>query len=68
MEQMPIVSASKERVKELLYTYVIVRDYLMGFLVIAQSINSRPRYQPESFSSRADNGRGLILRAITKTP
>ena len=28
----------------------------------------RPHYQPESFSSRADNGRGLILRAIAKTP
>ena len=25
----------------------------------------RPNYQPESFSSRADNGRGLILRAIS---
>ena len=40
----------------------------MAFLVIARSINLRPHYQPESFSSRADNGRGLILRAITKTP
>ena len=29
--------------------------------------NLRPHYQPESFSSRADIGRGLILRAITKT-
>ena len=36
----------------------IIRDYV---LVIAQSITPRP------FSSLADNGRGLILRAITKT-
>ena len=28
----------------------------------------RPHYQPDSLSSRADDGRGLILRAITKTP
>ena len=40
--------------------YVIIRDYLMAF-------GYRPKYQPESFSSRADNGGGLILRAITKT-
>ena len=32
-----------------------------GVLVIARSINPRPHYQPESFSSRADNDRGLIL-------
>ena len=36
-----------------------------GVLVIARSINPSPHYQPESFSSRADNDRGLILRAIT---
>ena len=33
---------------------------------MARSINPRPHYQLESFSSRADNGRWLILRAITK--
>ena len=32
------------------------------------SINRRPHYQPESFSFLADNGPGLILRAITKNP
>ena len=36
-------------------------------LVIVRSINPRPHYQPQSFSPRADNGLGLILRAITKT-
>ena len=36
-------------------------------LVIPRSINLRPRYQPKSFSSRAENGQGLILRGITKT-
>ena len=38
-----------------------------GVLVITRSINPRPHYQPESFSWRADNGRGLILRMIIKT-
>ena len=27
----------------------------------------RPHFQPESFSSKSDNGCGLILRVITKT-
>ena len=40
----------------------IIRD-----LVMSRNIKQRPHYQPESFSSRADNGRGFILRAINKT-
>ena len=40
----------------------------MAFWLWPESNNPRPHYQPESFSSRADNGRGLILRSITKTP
>ena len=40
----------------------------MGILVIARSINPRPIIKPVSFSSRADNGPGLILRTITKIP
>ena len=39
---------------------LIIRDYHIGILVIARII------KPESVSSRADNGRGLILRAMTK--
>ena len=35
-----------------------------GVLVFAQP---ETPLSPESFSSRADNGRGLILRAMTKT-
>ena len=47
--------------------HVIIRDYLMAFWL-------SPNYQPEtSLSARelslsADNGGGLIRRAITKTP
>ena len=32
-----------------------------AILAIARSINPKPHYQPKSFSSRADNGRGLML-------
>ena len=39
-----------------------------GVSVISRSINPRPHYQPKSFSSSADNGQGLIPRAVTKTP
>ena len=39
-----------------------------GVLIIAWSIYPRSRYQPESFSLKADKGRGLILRVINKTP
>ena len=35
-----------------------------GVLVIAGSFNPIPHYQPESFSSRADNGGGLIYVII----
>ena len=37
-------------------------------MVIIQFINPRTHYQPESFSSWADNGRGLIKRAMNKMP
>ena len=43
------------------------RDYHNGILVNARSINRRPHYQARE-RSRADNGRGLILRAMTKVP
>ena len=46
----------------------IIRDYHIGTLVIARHINRDPFIKPESVSSRADNGRGLILRAKTKVP
>ena len=39
----------------------------MGILVIAVSTRDSI-IKPESFSSRADNGRGLIRRAMTKMP
>ena len=47
------------------------RDYCIEFWI--SRFNRRPHYvnkwhyQPKSFSLRADNGRWLILRAITKT-
>ena len=44
-----------------------IRDYHMGFLVIARSTRD-PIIKPESFSLKADNGRGLTLRAMTKIP
>ena len=39
-------------------------NYRMGFWLSTRD----PIIRSESFSSRADNGRGLILRAMTKTP
>ena len=45
----------------------------MRLEIISLRFGYRPKYQPEtplsakSFSSRADNARGLILRLITKT-
>ena len=38
-------------------------------LWLSPAVSTRdPIMKPESVSSRADNGRGLILRAITKVP
>ena len=37
-----------------------------GILINAQSINPRPHYHSENFSSQANNGLWLILRATTK--
>ena len=52
------------------YWFIDFNPYRLshGVLVIVGSIIPRPYYQPESFSLRADNGQGLILRVITKTP
>ena len=47
-----------------------IRRLSLRVLVLARSIISRPQYQfssPRATSSRADNGQGLILSAITKT-
>ena len=46
----------------------VIRDYHMGFWLSPAVSTRDPIIRPESFSSRADNGRGLILRAMTKTP
>ena len=47
---------------------VIIRDYHIGiWLSSAVSIRD-PIIKPESVSSKANNGRGLILRAMTKVP
>ena len=51
-----------------LFTYVIIRDYHMGFWLSPAVSTWGPIIKPESFTSRADNGRGLILGAMTKTP
>ena len=40
----------------------------MGFGLSPAESTQDPIIKPESFSSRADNGRGLILRAMTKIP
>ena len=38
-------------------------------LWLSPAVSTRdPIIKPESVSSRADNGRGLILRAMTKVP
>ena len=38
-------------------------------LCLSPAVSTRdPIIKPESISSRADNGRGLILRAMTKVP
>ena len=42
------------------HEYVIIRDYY--------SINPSLHYQPKSLCLRVDNGRGLILKAMAKTP
>ena len=47
---------------------IIFRDYHIGTLVIAAVSTRDPIIKHESISSRADNGRGLILRAMTKVP
>ena len=47
---------------------MIIRGYNAEFLVITLNINPKHHYQPENLSTRSDNGQGLILRAITKTP
>ena len=41
-------------------SHVVIRDYHIGTLVIAGSINPRPHYQAR--------GRGLILTVMTKVP
>ena len=44
----------------------VIRDYHKGFLLSPTVSTPDPIIRPESFSSRADNGRGLILRMTTK--
>ena len=48
------------------------RSYLeiitLGFWLSPAVSTRDPIIKPESVSSRADNGRGLILRAMTKDP
>ena len=42
--------------------YVITRDYLRCFGLLPEALTRDPNISP-----RAENGQGLILRAITKT-
>ena len=62
-----------ELIQDLPYIYIyiyiygsangIFRDYLMAFW-----LSPRPHYQPESFSLRADNGRGFDTEGSNQNP
>ena len=50
------------------YNNVYLEIITLGFWLSPAVSTRDPIIKPESVSSRSDNGRGLILRAMTKVP